>query len=91
MNRPAAQYLRPIKLFFVIITCGLYAATSSQSFNRYAAISVRAQSSRTQDGGTPGAAPRFDALVRDDFFAGMMGDVARLDRGMKFYRRDFSR
>jgi hypothetical protein len=26
---------------------------------------------------------RFDRLVRDDFFAGMMGDSARLDRGMK--------
>lgn len=26
---------------------------------------------------------RFDMLVRDDFFAGMMGDTARLDRGMK--------
>jgi hypothetical protein len=27
---------------------------------------------------------RFDDLVRDDFFAGMMGDTARLDRGMKY-------
>ena len=26
---------------------------------------------------------RFDMLVRDDFFAGMMGDKTRLDRGMK--------
>lgn len=26
---------------------------------------------------------RFDMLVRDDFFAGMMGDTVRLDRGMK--------
>jgi hypothetical protein len=26
---------------------------------------------------------RFDAVVRDDFFAGMMGDIDRLDRGMK--------
>lgn len=26
---------------------------------------------------------RFDMLVRDDFFAGMMGDTARLDRGMR--------
>lgn len=30
---------------------------------------------------------RFDELVRDDFFAGMMGDTARLDRGMKFTER----
>ena len=84
MNLFFAQHLRSIKCFFVIMTCGLYAATSSQSFNRYAAISVRAQSSRTQEGSTPRAAPRFDSLVRDDFFAGMMGDAARLDRGMKF-------
>ena len=27
---------------------------------------------------------RLDKIVRDDFFAGMMGDKARLDRGMKF-------
>lgn len=27
---------------------------------------------------------RFDEIVRGDFFAGMMGDDARLDRGMKF-------
>src|SRR5205085_11366005 len=27
---------------------------------------------------------RFDVLVRNDFFAGMVGDKARLDRGMKF-------
>ncbi len=27
---------------------------------------------------------RFDALVRNDFFAGMFGDEARLERGMKF-------
>jgi hypothetical protein len=28
--------------------------------------------------------PRFATLVRDDFFAGMMGDTARLERGMEF-------
>lgn len=32
----------------------------------------------------PAKPERFDELVRDDFFAGMMGDTARLDRGMKF-------
>jgi hypothetical protein len=84
MKLSFAQHLRLIKCLFVIIACGLYAATFSQSFNRPASISVRAQSSRTQEGGKPGAAPRFDALVRDDFFAGMMGDTARLERGMKF-------
>jgi tetratricopeptide (TPR) repeat protein len=85
MSIPSARHLRSIKYFLVIIiACGLYAAISSQPFNRSATISVRAQSYRTQEGGTPRAAPRFDALVRDDFFAGMMGDMARLERGMKF-------
>ncbi len=32
----------------------------------------------------PAKPGRFDELVRDDFFAGMTGDTARLDRGMKF-------
>src|SRR5438128_388694 len=27
---------------------------------------------------------RFDELVREDFFAGMMGETKRLDRGMKY-------
>jgi hypothetical protein len=84
MILPSARHLRSIKCFFVIIACGFYAATASQSFNQYAASSVSAQSSRTQGGGAPGAATRFDALVRDDFFAGMMGDTARLERGMRF-------
>jgi tetratricopeptide (TPR) repeat protein len=84
MNLLSAQHLRSIKCFFLIIACGFYAVTSSPSFSRSASISARAQSHRTQEGGSPKAAPRFDALVRDDFFAGMMGDVARLDRGMKF-------
>ncbi|HEX8847430.1 MAG TPA: hypothetical protein VF791_22490 [Pyrinomonadaceae bacterium] len=84
MNPPSAQTLRPIKFFFVIIACGLYVTASSQSFNQSAAIAVRAQVSRTQEGNAPSPAPRFDALVRDDFFAGMMGDASRLERGMKF-------
>lgn len=84
MNPSFAQHLRSIKCFFVIITCGLYGATFSQSFNRSASIPVHAQVSQAQEGATPKATPRFDSLVRDDFFAGMMGDAARLDRGMKF-------
>ena len=31
----------------------------------------------------PGPQPRFDDLLRADFFAGFRGDAARLDRGMK--------
>jgi tetratricopeptide (TPR) repeat protein len=73
MNLFSKRHLRSIKCFLVIIimTCGLYGATSSQSY-------------RTQEGGAPKTAPRFDSLVRDDFFAGMMGDAARLEKGMKF-------
>lgn len=45
--------------------------------SRYDALpSVQAASQQRQD-------QRFDMLVRDDFFAGMMGDTVRLDRGMK--------
>jgi len=34
---------------------------------------------------------RFDTLVRDDFFAGMMGDTVRLDRGMKYCEQILAR
>lgn len=34
---------------------------------------------------------RFDDLVRDDFFAGMMGHTARLNRGMKFCEKILAR
>lgn len=37
---------------------------------------------RLQEYEKPGV--RFDMLVREDFFAGMFGDNARLDRGMQF-------
>jgi hypothetical protein len=84
MNLSSARHLRSAKCFLVIVTCGLYAATSSQFFKRHVAVSVLAQSTRTQEGSSPVATPRFDALVRIDFFAGMMGDTARLERGMKF-------
>lgn len=36
-------------------------------------------------------AVRFDMRVRDDFFAGMMGDRARLDRGMKICEQILAR
>ena len=40
---------------------------------------------RLQEYEKPGV--RFDILVREDFFAGMFGDNARLDRGMRFCER----
>jgi hypothetical protein len=42
---------------------------------------VFAAASRAQ--GTPAPPPRFDEMVRADFFAGFRGDAARLERGMK--------
>lgn len=43
-------------------------------------ITVSAQSATPE----PTPTPRFDSLVRGDFFAGMLGNKERLDRGMKY-------
>lgn len=50
------------------------------------AILIRASAAQP-----PVQEPRFDDLVRDDFFAGMMGDVARLNRAMKYCERILAR
>ena len=44
-------------------------------------FTLASSSPRAED---PGPSVRLDKVVRDDFFAGMMGDKARLDRGLKF-------
>ena len=44
-------------------------------------IVLFAGSPRAQN--TPDPSPRFDEIVRADFFAGFRGDAARLERGMK--------
>jgi hypothetical protein len=85
MNPLSAHRIRLVKCFLVVVSSGLYlAVTTNRTFNDYALTSVQAQSAQTLEGGKRRSVERFDALVRDDFFAGMMGDVARLDRGMKF-------
>ena len=44
-------------------------------------IVLLAGSPRAQN--TPDPSPRFDEIVRADFFAGFRGDAARLEKGMK--------
>src|SRR5258705_12551242 len=44
-------------------------------------ILLFAGSPRAQN--TPDPSPRFDEIVRADFFAGFRGDAARLEKGMK--------
>lgn len=80
-----ARRVRLIKCFSVIFFCGLYASpTTFRIFRRDALPAAYAQSTRTRKGEGSKPSERFDELVRDDFFAGMMGDEARLERGMKF-------
>jgi tetratricopeptide (TPR) repeat protein len=82
MNPLSTDRIRSVKCFLVIVLSGLYVSLSaSRTFNEYALRSAHAE---RQEGTERRTVVRFDALVRDDFFAGMMGDVARLDRGMKF-------
>src|SRR4051794_20746278 len=37
------------------------------------------------------AQERFDLIVREDFFAGMFGDTARLDKGMRYTEKILGR
>ncbi len=55
-----------------VVTLAIAAATATLLF----ATAPRAQNA-------PPATPRFDEIVRPDFFAGFRGDAARLERGMK--------
>jgi hypothetical protein len=81
MNHSIAILNRLVKCFIVLVAALLYVViTSSRFFEENSRTLVRAQSSKPQ----PTPVDRFDALVRNDFFAGMMGDEARLNRGMKF-------
>jgi hypothetical protein len=52
------------------------------------AMLVFAGASRAQN--TPAAPPRFDEIVRADFFAGFRGDAARLERGMKLCEQELA-
>src|SRR5205085_8463594 len=84
MNHPSIHSLRTLKCYLILLACGLYAATSWPIFDGCASVSARAQTSPAQTAGGPQTTARFDELVRSDFFAGMMGDEARLSRGMTF-------
>ena len=73
MNR-IDPYNSKLKRWLVIVLATLYLVANT---NPDVTLS---QTSDVQS--QPGV--RFDTLVRNDFFAGMMGDIARLDRGMKY-------
>lgn len=61
-----------------LVVCLLFAAVVFVP-----SVSKPQQLSPQPNNSSPNAADRFDIIVRDDFFAGMLGDKARLDRGMK--------
>lgn len=82
MKPSSIRRVNLIKWFFGIGVAGILAAITSQSLGHFQSKSF-AQTSASQKN-EPQANDRFDALVRNDFFAGMMGDEARLDHGMKF-------
>jgi hypothetical protein len=70
MYTPQARRVRLLKCLLVLVCAGSFAALH------------RARAQYPAQRHEP--ATRFDELVRGDFFAGMMGDDARLERGMKF-------
>lgn len=55
--------------------------TSPKSYHEF--TSIQAAQAMSQTPNEHKQHTRFDTLVRNDFFAGMRGDLARLDRGMK--------
>lgn len=81
MNNLSSRRFQSAKCLLVITFIGFYAffAWRHPSISGYLPT-VEAQTAKP----TPTPYERFDNLVRDDFFAGMLGDKARLDRGMKF-------
>lgn len=84
-NPTTARRVRLIKCLPVVFFCGLSVSTATlRIFQGEVLPAAQAQSSQTRQGAEPKPSERFDELVREDFFAGMMGDEARLNRGMKF-------
>jgi tetratricopeptide (TPR) repeat protein len=79
MNKARARHVQVLKCLLVLVFASSYAVLQS------ARAFVEPAPPRAQ---YPAAKPererRFDDIVRGDFFAGMTGDDARLDRGMKF-------
>jgi hypothetical protein len=84
MNHYSHGRLRALKCLLILLAGGLYATTSLRPSQICTLVPARAQTSPAQRAGDANENARFDELVRADFFAGMMGDEARLTRGMKF-------
>ena len=77
MRTTRARRVRLLKCLLALVFAGSYAALfSARAFVAPAGAQYAAAKRESGE--------RFDELVRSDFFAGMMGDDARLDRGMKF-------
>src|SRR3982750_4255217 len=84
MSHKSTARMRSVKCFLLVATIVLYAVIATrQNLNELSLTSALAQSSQAQGNGAQ-TTERFDMFVREDFFAGMMGDEARLNRGMKF-------
>lgn len=79
MHTREDRRVRLTKCLLVLVFAGSYATLYSAR-----AFLVPAQASTQNPSSKQERERRFDDIVRGDFFAGMMGDDARLDRGMKF-------
>ncbi len=79
MHTTHARRVRLLKWLLVIVTACSYATLyGARAFVAPAPAGAQYPPAKQEGEG------RFDEIVRGDFFAGMMGDDARLDRGMKF-------
>ena len=63
--------------------CALSALAFAITFLIWSRLEAPAIAAPPQPNNVEAQDDRFDMLVRDDFFAGMIGNTARLDRGMK--------
>lgn len=79
MHTTHARRVRLLKCLLVLVIAGSYAALHHARAFVAPAPAVTQYPAAKQE-----QTARFDEIVRGDFFTGMMGDEARLDRGMKF-------
>jgi hypothetical protein len=79
MNTTHARRVRLLKCLLALVFAGSYAALyTARAFVAPSPNGAQYTVAKQEQG------ERFDEIVRSDFFAGMLGDDARLDRGMKF-------
>jgi tetratricopeptide (TPR) repeat protein len=78
MHTTHISRVRLLKCLLALVFVGSYAAI----YSAHAFVTSEMAGAQYPAAQEQGA--RFDEIVRGDFFAGMMGDDARLDRGMKF-------